>query len=403
MSDGPAIVWPQGSRLRIFAGACAIALGLGVVRFDFAALGRQMLESGWVDPRAIGRLAGLNLAGYVLGSIHQTQIRNAAGLRRVMGLSLAVTVASLWLEALGLSGWWQGLWRLLAGWASGGLMAGVPGLALRGLTGNRRRRGTALVMVGAGLGAVVGAFAIGTLAPRSASMAWVVLAVLASLLAIPVAWLLRSPAGENAQLPGPSTTEPGALGDGMNAAGSGGRARSLRALTFGYFLMGASQVPVVLYEPLVVSRRLGLAPGMSSDSLSLLGFGCASGALLAASLPRVWPTRTLLAIASWVGLAGSLLYLFGSSLPALAAATFLTGVWIWTMVTLTYDRLQELVPESLHRRTWAKLTALLGIGFMLFSFGCAGLAAAHLDSVLLIGTVIMAFHVVMEFRQMQCA
>jgi hypothetical protein len=281
-------------------------------------------------------------------------------------------------------------------------MAGVPGLALRGLNGSARRRGTAFVMVGAGLGAVMGAFAIGTLAPRSASMAWRVLAVLASLLAIPVGWLLRSRAGETAMAAGlPSSTEvTGHRGD-LSSAGGVGRAGPLRSLSLGYFLMGASQVPVVLYEPLVVSHRFGLAPGLGSDSLSLLGFGCASGALIAASVPRLWPTRSLLAIASWIGLCGSLLYLLGSSLAVVAAATYLTGTWIWIMVTLTYDRLQELVPESQQRRTWAMLTALLGIGFMLFSFGCARLAAAHLDTVLLIGTVIMALHVGMEFRQMQ--
>jgi hypothetical protein len=59
------------------------------------------------------------------------------------------------------------------------------------------------------------------------------------------------------------------------------------------------------------------------------------------------------------------------------------------------------VPEVHHRRAWAFLTALLGFGFMGFSFGCAQLAAAHLNTVLLIGTVIMALHVVMEFQQMQ--
>jgi hypothetical protein len=256
-------------------------------------------------------------------------------------------------------------------------------------------------MVGAGLGAVVGAFAIGTLASRSASMAWVVLGVLASLLAIPVGWLLRSSAGESASVPSAPSTEPVSLRADRTAAETGWRPRPLRSLSLAYFLMGASQVPVVLYEPLVVSHRFGLAPGLSSDSLSLLGFGCASGACLAAGLPRVWPTRSLLAIASWIGLGGSLLFLLGSTLPVVAAATFLTGAWIWIMVTLTYDRLQELVPESQHRRTWAMLTALLGIGFMLFSFGCARLAAAHLDTVLLIGTVIMALHVVMEFKQMQ--
>ncbi|MEB3322340.1 MAG: hypothetical protein VKI81_05905 [Synechococcaceae cyanobacterium] len=38
---------------------------------------------------------------------------------------------------------------------------------------------------------------------------------------------------------------------------------------------------------------------------------------------------------------------------------------------------------------------------MAFSLACARIAAAHLDIVLLIGTVIMALHVVMEFKQMQ--
>lgn len=225
--------------------------------------------------------------------------------------------------------------------------------------------------------------------------------MLASLLAIPVTWLLRRSAGERGTEPGKAITEPEVPRVGLAAVRTDWSARSLQALTLGYVLMGASQVPVVLYEPLVVSRRLGVAPGLSSDSLSLLGFGCAVGALLAASLPRAWPTRSVLAISSWIGLAGSLLYLLGSSLPVVAAATFLTGLWIWMMVTLTYDRLQELVPESQHRRSWALLTALLGIGFMVFSFGCARLAADHLDTVLLIGTVVMALHVVMEFRQMQ--
>ncbi|MBE9173924.1 YbfB/YjiJ family MFS transporter [Cyanobium sp. LEGE 06143] len=401
MADAQAVVWPQGSRLRIFAGACAIALSLGVVRFDFAALGRQMLESGWVDPQAIGRLAGLNLAGYVLGCLHHTRIRSSAAFRRVMALSLAVTVASLWLEALGLGSWWQGLWRVLAGWASGSLMAGVPGLALHGLSGHRRRRGTALVMVGAGLGTVVGAVAIGSLAPRSASMAWVVLAALASLLAIPVGWLLRRSAGAAASPPSRRSSEAAGLRGDLISAESVWASPALRFLSLGYLLMGASQVPVVLYEPLVVSHRFGVSPGLSSDSLSLLGVGCATGALLAASVPRSWPTRSLLALGSWVGLGGSVLFLLGRSLPVVAAATFLTGAWIWIMVTLTFDRLQELVPEAQHRATWAWLTALLGIGFMLFSFGCAQLATDHLDNVLLLGTAFMALHVVIELRQMQ--
>ena len=54
-------------------------------------------------------------------------------------------------------------WRILAGWASGHLMSGIPHLATLGCADRQRRRASALVMAGAGIGALIGALSVGSL------------------------------------------------------------------------------------------------------------------------------------------------------------------------------------------------------------------------------------------------
>lgn len=380
--------------LRLVAGACAIGLGLGVVRFDFAAIGREMLSVGWLEPGGIARLGGSNLLGYLLGALHHSRLGDPRQVRRILIWAVVVVVCSLWLEAIRGAVVWQEIWRLLAGWGSGHLMAGAPSIALAGMAGIARRRGTGIVMSGGGIGAIMGAFAVGTLAPAAPATGWLVLASLASLLAVPVIWMLCSVTPELQATPSAPSPTPSPL-----PTGGSGRRQSLRALTAGYLLLGAAQVPVVLYTPLLVSRRLALSPALSSEFLSILGLGCALGALMAASVPKAYPTRLLLPLASLVGLAGSVCLLFGTSLAVIGLAAFLSGMWVWLIVPFTFDRLQELVAPHLQRRQWAWLTTLLGTGFMAFAFLCAPLAAHHLKAVLVLAVALMVLHVGMEVLQ----
>ncbi len=387
--------WVDTLTPRVLAGTCALGIGLGVVRFDFAAVGRQMIHSGWLEPAAIGRLAGLNLAGYLLGCLHQGTVKHPGPLRRMLALALVMILLSLWLEALGKGELWQGFWRFWAGWGAGHLMTGLPSLALREVDASLRRRATSVVMAGAGLGGILGALSIGTLTPRSPQGAWLVLAAVSTLLAMPVAWLL-SRRDDRLSLPRGAIDPPAP----PPAAAIGGEARaSLVTLAGGYLLVGAAQVPVVLYEPLLISRRLGADPAVSSDSLSILGAGCAAGALLAALLPRSWPSRTLLPLAALIGWLGSLLFMAGQTFATISAGSFLVGFWIWMVATLTYDRLQDLVPSEHHRRHWASLTALLALGFMLCSFAIAPLAGDRLDTIPRLGVGLMAIHGLLEVAQ----
>ena len=114
---------------KAIAGSCAIGIGLGVVRFDFAVLGRLMIESGLFSASSIGELSSLNLAGYILGCLHHSQLRILRDRRVTLWIALLTIPISLFAEGLSSALAMHAFWRILAGWASGHLMSGIPHLA----------------------------------------------------------------------------------------------------------------------------------------------------------------------------------------------------------------------------------------------------------------------------------
>ena len=385
---------PAGHWWRLIAGACALGLGLGLARFDFAILARQMLTAGWLESGGIARLGGLNTLGYLLGSLHHSRLRDSRSARAVLYAAVVAVVGSLALDSLRAPAGWDASWRILAGWGSGHLMAGIPPIALAHLSGQPRRRATGFVMSGAGLGAMIGSLVVGATAPQAPAVAGGVVAVIGAVLSLPVLWLLGSPCAD----PVPATREGAAVGVPPTKQRPVCR-RAKFGLTAGYALLGAAQVPVVLYVPLIMSRRLDLSPALSSASLTVFGIGCVVGAFGATVCPKALPTRWLLPMASIAGLTGSVSLLLGTNVATLNLASFLSGAWIWLMVAFTYDRLLELVASTQARSEWAWMTSLLGMGFMLFSLLCSPLAVHQLPVVLAMASILAATHVVMELMQ----
>ena len=379
---------------KAIAGSCAIGIGLGVVRFDFAILGRLMIESGLFSASSIGELSSLNLAGYILGCLHHSQLRILRDRRITLWIALLTIPISLFAEGLSSTLALHAFWRILSGWASGHLMSGIPHLATLGCADAQRRRASALVMAGAGIGALVGALSVGSLPTETVELGWVVLGTVAAFLAIPVGWLLLVGFREEAQQ---DPEAPLAHGEEPRIPASSWL--PLAALTLGYLLLGAGQTPVALYEPLLFSERLGETPTMSSASLAVFGAGCSAGSLLAISFPRRWPTVVLLPTVACLGLLGNILFLTGSSAMALDAASFCVGAWIWLTASLTFDRLSQLVDPSELRPTWSLITMILGIGFALFAFATSPLVSQHIDALILIGVGVVTLQVVAELVQ----
>lgn len=379
---------------KAIAGSCAIGIGLGVVRFDFAVVGRLMIESGLFSASSIGELSSLNLAGYILGCLHHSQLRILRDRRVTLWIALLTIPISLFAEGLSSALAMHAFWRILAGWASGHLMSGIPHLATLGCADRQRRRASALVMAGAGIGALIGALSVGSLPKETVELGWMVLGTVAAVLAIPVGWLLLVGFRDEARH---DPEAPLARGEAPKIPASS--LLPLAALTLGYLLLGAGQTPVALYEPLLVSERLGASPMLSSTSLAVFGAGCTTGSLLASTFPRRWPTVVLLPIVACLGLLGNILFLTGSSATILGAATFCVGAWIWLTASLTFDRLSQLVDPSELRPTWSLITMILGIGFALFAFATSPLVSQHIDGLILIGVVVVVLQVIAELIQ----
>ena len=377
----------------VFAGACGIGIALGMVRFDFGILERMMVDSGWITPAGIGDLAAINMTGYLLGCFHQSQLKNHPSVVKILMVSLLLINISLWLESIPFGFLSQAICRLICGWGAAHLVIALPGLALTQVPARMKRNCTAIIMSGGGIGALVAALAIGNLS-NQAFWAWVVLSISATLFSVPVLMLLlgyRTRFNQNVDLSF-SGVQPTDSPQWRNPV--------LTVLVIlGFVFMQVGQVPIVLYEPILAFKKLGLDAGMSSDSQSLFGLGLTLGAIITALVPRTIPTRLLLPLVSLFGLLGGVMFWQSSSEMIFFLSVCIVGFWDMSTGTLTYDRLGQFSQSHQHRHLWAMATMLGGIGFIIFSSSTAQLVDKHLNLILMVGSIVIAFQFIVEIFQ----
>ena len=379
----------------VFAGACGIGIALGMVRFDFGILGRMMVDSGWITPAEIGDLAGINMTGYLLGCFHQSQLKNQRSVVKILMVSLLLVNVSLWLESIPFGFLSQAICRLICGWGAAHLVIALPGLALTQVPARMKRNCTAIIMSGGGIGALVAALAIGNLS-NQAFWAWVVLSISATLFSVPILMLLlgcRTRLNHNVDL--------SFSGDQPTDSPRWGNLVLTALVILGFVLMQVGQVPIVLYEPILAFKKLGLDAAMSSKSQSLFGLGLALGAIITALVPRAIPTRLLLPAVSLLGLLGGVMFWKSSFEITFFLSVCIVGFWDMSTGTLTYDRLGQFSQGQQHRRLWAMATMLGGVGFIVFSSSTAQLVDTNLNLILMLGSIVMAFQVIAEIFQIE--
>ncbi len=379
--------------LDVVAGACGIGIALGIVRFDFGILGSLMVADGWIASDGIGKLAGINMAGYLLGCIHQSKLNNHHSVVKTLIVSLLLLNLSLWMESIPSGLFGQGIFRLISGWGAAHIVIAIPSLALANVPVKLRRNCTAIIMSGGGIGALIVALAIGNLS-NNAILAWIVLSISATLFSFPVLSLLlrhKVNSRKKNELIF-SGVEPSEAPHWKNPV-------LIIFVILGFVLMQVGQVPIVLYEPILAFKKLGLDSAMSSNSQSLFGLGLALGALTTAFVPRAIPTKLLLPAVSLLGLFGGGLFWKSSLEATFFLSVCIIGFWDMTIGTLTYDRLGQFSQGNQHRHLWAMATMLGGIGFVVFSSSTAQLAEKHLNEILMMGFIVIFFQFIAEVLQ----
>ena len=382
--------------LDLLGGCFGIAIALGLVRFDFGIIGSLMADAEWIAVEDIGKLAAINMFGYLAGCIQQAYTKSRESSIRSIRIAIIAIIASIVLEGRLIHFTSQSVLRLLCGWGAAHLVSGLPTLALERVPHQWRRKATGLIMCGGGIGSLLGAIAIGLFSPTSAPSAWNILAILTIALSLPTLKLVtRNKRVQTID----SAPDLESQQDDQRSIKHQKTNVLIPIVIMGFALMQVGQVPAILYEPLVAIKKIGLTPMMSSNVDSLFGIGLIIGGLIPTLTSSKLTTRLFLPVISSIGLLGVILFGLSEDVVMLSVSIFLIGIWDMMTGTLTLDRLGQLCNEDAQRRAWSIATSIGALGFIIFSSATAQLSRHNLDLILILGIAAVAVQFVLESIQ----
>lgn len=384
--------------LGTLAGSCALGIGIGLQRSQFAVLGEIMANHRWFANSEIGYLSGLSLAGYIIGCVHQTSIKNELNNIRTVRIGLALGVLSFFIEPLIDAVSWQVIWRLIAGWASAQLVTGIPGLGIRFHALDNKRRALAYIFAGAGFAALIASILVSLVASSSIIESWVVTGLIAVVLAIPIHNLLDICIEEELlkrfeQQHSSDTALAQVTSTGDTSVTW---TKGLRLLAGSTLFFGAAQVTVLTYFPLLLVSRFNVSEAAAASSFANIGLGYTVGALASGYMPKKWGTDLLMTVSASIGILGTLACAAGSNIPAVGLGGFAFAFWNGSMMGLLLHRINQSVPASQSRTTWSQFSLVLSIGFLVFTFISAPIANQNVALIIWIGVVLAGIHLVLQ-------
>ncbi len=346
---------PVGAAAVGLAGLLSLAVAVGIGRFAFTPMLPLMIQDSQLDVAAGGWLAAAHYLGYLVGALTASRLPIAPARLAVATLGLTVLLTAA--MALPAGPWaWAGL-RLAAGvvsaWAF--VATGVwclGALVQRPGAGGAPSGWSSVLYAGVGTGiALTGLYclAAAVAGSRSAGL-WLQLALMAALLAVPVAWVVRRLGAEL----------DGSMRSARSVPGAATALPRMRGLVISYGLFGFGYILPATFLP-VLARRLVEDPRLFGLAWPLFGAAAAVSALLAS-----WWLRRVSRLRVWAvsqGLMG-----VGVLLPSLWLSGWTVGLSAvlvgGTFMVVTLAGVQEARSRASAQapRAVARMTAAFAVG-----------------------------------------
>ncbi len=345
----------QRSELPLFlTGFLATLSGVGLARFAYTALMPQMVLAGWFTGEQVAYLGAANLLGYLIGALAAAPLADRLGAVRVLVLCWAAVALSF----IGCS-FAQPmpvffLWRLLSGIAGATLMVLGPSIAMAATPVARRAALGPLMFCGIGVGALLSATLVPSLALQSLSAVWWGLA----LVCVAALWWGRHCA-RLLPAPAPMAITPSTRAAAMPTAAIWSLPVVLVFLA--YVTDGFGFVPHTVFWVDYLARELDLGATYASTQWAIFGLGAVAGPLCAALCATRWGwwrttagAYALKAVAIglplvWVGFAGH------------AVSGFVVGALSPGMAAITSGYLMQLIGPAQHKKMWGYATAAFAL------------------------------------------
>ena len=379
----------QRSELPLFlTGFLATLSGVGLARFAYTALMPQMVLAGWFTGEQVAYLGAANLLGYLIGALAAAPLADRFGAVRVLlwcwvavvlsfaGCSFAQPMAVFF------------GWRLLSGIAGAALMVLGPSVAMAATPLARRAALGPLMFCGIGVGVLLSATLVPSLAQQSLSAVWWGLTAVST---AALWWGWRAAC----RLPAPPTV------NAAPATPTATTAAVMPAALWGmpvvlvfaaYVTDGFGFVPHTVFWVDYLARELGLGAAYGSTQWAFFGLGAVAGPLCASLCATRWGWWRTTTLAYVLKAAAIGLPLVAASFASHAVSGFIVGALSPGMAAITSGYLMQLIGPARHKRMWGYATAAFALAqatagyvmaFMyartgsyhsLFIWGCAALS-----------------------------
>ena len=343
------------------AGACLFAISICLARFAYGPLVPSLVDAHWVNRAEAGYLGAFNGFGYIVGCVVALWLPRITGVRLLMRTSLLLAVIGIGMCFWNFGFAWLAVGRLLAGFAAAALMVHTTALVVRCVSAKAKSMCLGFAVSGGGIAIVVISLVLPFFIAKGPSGGWLVEAAITFFLAA-VVWRFISMA--------PHEREP--RPDAIQRLPPR-RRRLVLLITAAYTLMSVAVVPHTLFLADYMHRDLGLSIRDSSSLFSILGAGCAVGAIYVGPLTRLVSTRWGLSINYMMATAAIAMVLLFDSVIVVASSAFLIGVSLFGVVALSSIRTLEIVGLSRHAHFWGGMALGFGAGMAAGSYAMSAL------------------------------
>ena len=345
----------QRSELPLFfTGFLATLSGVGLARFAYTALMPQMVLAGWFTGEQVAYLGAANLLGYLIGALAAAPLADRLGAVRVLVLCWAAVALSF----IGCS-FAQPIpvffvWRLISGMAGATLMVLGPSIAMAATPLARRAALGPLMFCGIGVGALLSATLVPSLALQSLGAVWWGLA-LVCVAALWGGWrcarLLPAPA--------PIAITPQALAPALPAPALWTLPVVLVLLA--YVTDGFGFVPHTVFWVDYLARELHLGASYASTQWAIFGLGAVAGPLCASLCATRWGWWRTTAGAYALKAAAIGLPLVWADFAGHAVSGFVVGALSPGMAAITSGYVMQLLGPAQHKKMWGYATAAFAL------------------------------------------
>ncbi|MFL3653859.1 MAG: YbfB/YjiJ family MFS transporter [Halioglobus sp.] len=343
------------------SGFCLFAISICLARFAYGPLVPSLIDMHWVTKAEAGYLGAFNGLGYIVGCVVALWLPRITGIRLLMRTSLLLAVIGLGMCFWNFGFIWLAVGRSLAGFAAAALMVHTTALVVRSVSAKAKSMCLGFAVSGGGIAIVVISLVLPFFIVKGPSGGWFVEAAITFFIAA-VAWRFVSMAPHERE-PSPDSIKP------LTSR----RRRLVLLITAAYTLMSVAVVPHTLFLADYMHRDLGLSVGDSSSLFSILGVGCAVGAIYVGPLTRLVNTRWGLSINYMMATAAIAMVLLFDSVIVVAGSAFLIGVSLFGVVALSSIRTLEIVGLSRHAHFWGGMALGFGAGMAGGSYAMSAL------------------------------